>query len=144
MKLCLILIVTLCAACTPPLNKIDLDAIAKDKYKAFKYIEYRPGKMDYAYCDSASDIVELKLEGSNDTKKLIVVCLAIDHTYIRSQEKSKFYKYSQIDAFGKLTFCGWWDNYMKINKNGEVISNSPKVGVSGKCTSFSIAKYKHN
>jgi hypothetical protein len=144
MKHYLLFIAILCFACTPAPKTIDLDTIAKDKYIAFKYIAYRPGEMDYAYCDSASDIVDLKIENNKDAKKLIVVCLAVNNTYVRAQEKSKFYKYSQLDVFGKLTFCGWRDNYMKINKKGEVISNSPKIGNSGKCEGFSAYKYKHS
>ncbi|CED57386.1 hypothetical protein [Aliivibrio fischeri] len=120
-------------------SRIDLSKVASSKTEAFKYVKYRPGKMDYTYCDSSSDITDLIKE----EKRVIVVCLAIDHVSPRSGEKNRFFKYSSINEYGKINFCGWRDNYMRIDKKGKIISNTPKSGVSGKCESFSIYKYHH-
>lgn len=120
-------------------DKVDLTKIANSNIEAFKFVAYRPGKMDYSYCDSSSDIVDLIKEPN----RVIVVCLAIDNVYPRSGEKSRFFKYSRINEYGKVTFCGWRDNYMRINRKGVVTSNTPKTGVSGKCNSFDISNYSH-
>ncbi|MBY7698570.1 hypothetical protein [Vibrio alginolyticus] len=120
-------------------DKIDLSKVASSTTEAFKYVKYRPGEMDYTYCDSSSDVVELIKEPN----RVVVVCLAIDHVYPRSGEKNRFFKYSRINEYGKVSFCGWRDNYMTINSHGKVTGNSPKTGVSGKCESFNISNYLH-
>lgn len=118
---------------------IDLDLILKSKIKTFSYVQYRPPKMDYTYCDKSSDIVDVILENN----RLIVVCLAVDNTYLIAREKSRFFKYSQINSFGKVNFCGWRDNHIKIDAKGQFLSNKPKMGSSGKCPNFNIYKYNH-
>lgn len=138
MRVLILLFLVTLAGCKKA-DKVDLTKIASSKIEAFKYVAYRPGKMDYSYCDSSSDIVDLMKEPN----QVIVVCLAVDNVYPRSGEKKRFFKYTSIDEHGKVNFCGWRDNHMRINRKGVVTSNTPKTGVSGKCESFNIYQYSH-
>ncbi|OEF08755.1 hypothetical protein [Vibrio genomosp. F10] len=138
MRILVILLLLSLSGCREP-KKIDLEKVASSTSEAFKYVNYRPGQMDYTYCERSTDIVDLIREEN----RVIVVCLAIDYVFLNSGEKSRFFKYSSINEYGQVSFCGWRDNHMKINRKGVVIGNQPKTGVSGKCDSFSISRYSH-
>ena len=142
MKYLFLLFVFCClAGCDGSKRVVDLEAIANSKNLAFQYVNYRSGQMDYTYCQNAGQIVKLVPELDGDYPRVIVVCLALNETFPRAKQRSVFYKLSEINQFGKVTFCGWKDHHYKLNDYLENIDDDLRVGSSEKCKNFSVWHY---
>ena len=140
--MCIVLVILL-ISCGKKEITVNLDVLSMSKIDVFRMISYRPGEMDYTYCDDFSDLVDVRLEEVNGEKRIVVVCLAVDSTNRRSLERSRYFKYSWITPNGKIQFCGWRDNKYKLKENGDVRWNDSEIGTSGKCAGFRIYRYSH-
>lgn len=139
----LIFLVFVLTGCEKTKRVIDLNYLLDSRSTLYlSYLKYDGSKqIPYAYCDSIVDLHNVVLIYKGSDPYLLITCLAVDSTFERAKERSRFFKYSTLDKYGQLRFCGWRDNYIKLNDDYSYKSVSPKVGLTGKCPSVSVSMF---